>query len=389
MTEVRRMELHNEQIKNKSARSRVIETVREWIDDGILRSGNPIPPEREIAATVGVGLRTVQLALKILENQGLIERQAGRTRTVTMNRAVLQGVQKTSGDSIQTRTVYVLTGVRMEEAFQNTPGMQEVIRGVLVEAQKRNLHVLFIHPSEVNEAMIEELASREIYGVLIDSGMQFWENWDILERLENPSLPVVVQGKWQGLEIFDKVIHDHQVGAYDLAALLIQKYDLKQLLFFGASRFSKYSWVSERLNGLRKAAAEFGLPELVEIEIPSLIFPLKTACEFRHSVRLTAGYFLDYLPENTAELGLFCSSDGLVPVASAALKLNQKDVPFLVGYDNVWQFKEWFDDRPPAATVDKNNQRIGEEMVRLLVERQQNPNSERVTKVIPHNLIEL
>jgi GntR family transcriptional repressor for pyruvate dehydrogenase complex len=50
--------------------------------DGVLRPGDRIPPERELAVTVGVSRSSVRDALRDLEMRGLIDRKPGRGTVV-------------------------------------------------------------------------------------------------------------------------------------------------------------------------------------------------------------------------------------------------------------------------------------------------------------------
>lgn len=56
--------------------------LRAQITSGQLAAGAPLPAEKALAYTYGVGERTVRHALGVLEGEGLIVRQAGRTAHV-------------------------------------------------------------------------------------------------------------------------------------------------------------------------------------------------------------------------------------------------------------------------------------------------------------------
>ena len=69
-------------------------------------------------------------------------------------------------------------------------------------------------------------------------------------------------------------------------------------------------------------------------------------------------------------------SDGLIFPLAAACRLCGRQVHedvALVGYDNYWAEspERSFDPTVPLVTVDKQNRRMGEELVRLLVDRSQ------------------
>jgi len=57
----------------------IAEQLTAAIADGRLQSGTRLPPERELAATLGVSRMTVRQALGELERDGLVRRRVGRT----------------------------------------------------------------------------------------------------------------------------------------------------------------------------------------------------------------------------------------------------------------------------------------------------------------------
>jgi DNA-binding FadR family transcriptional regulator len=56
----------------------VADLVRRQIRLGLLPPGSALPPERELAQMLGIGRTPVQLALRRLQSEGLIERRRGR-----------------------------------------------------------------------------------------------------------------------------------------------------------------------------------------------------------------------------------------------------------------------------------------------------------------------
>ena len=60
----------------------VADRIRDAILDGTLTVGEPLPSERSLQSTLGVGRTTVREALRALEAQGLIGRGAGGWRSV-------------------------------------------------------------------------------------------------------------------------------------------------------------------------------------------------------------------------------------------------------------------------------------------------------------------
>lgn len=54
----------------------IAQQVREAVDDGVLRPGDRLPPQRDLAQQVGVDLTTVTRAFAELRQAGLLDAQA-------------------------------------------------------------------------------------------------------------------------------------------------------------------------------------------------------------------------------------------------------------------------------------------------------------------------
>lgn len=57
--------------------------IREMIGAGQLRPGGRMPPERDLASTLGVGRRALRRALEVLEREGQVTRRQGRGTFLT------------------------------------------------------------------------------------------------------------------------------------------------------------------------------------------------------------------------------------------------------------------------------------------------------------------
>ena len=68
--------------KGASAAQATVRHIEDLILEGSLRSGDPLLPEREMALRLDVSRPTLRRGLKILEDKGLIETDAGGTRRI-------------------------------------------------------------------------------------------------------------------------------------------------------------------------------------------------------------------------------------------------------------------------------------------------------------------
>lgn len=74
-----RRRLTLDRLHQPRAHEYVAEQLRRQISLRLVRPGDPLPPERELATILRVGRSTVQRAIAILEAEGLVERRRGRT----------------------------------------------------------------------------------------------------------------------------------------------------------------------------------------------------------------------------------------------------------------------------------------------------------------------
>jgi len=73
-----RSNVHFEPIDQPRAHEYAAEQIRRQISLRLIPTGQPLPPERELARMFGIGRATVQQAIRILEAEGLVQRRRGR-----------------------------------------------------------------------------------------------------------------------------------------------------------------------------------------------------------------------------------------------------------------------------------------------------------------------
>jgi DNA-binding FadR family transcriptional regulator len=83
-----------ERVQPQSTDAIIADAIRRRIAYGVLRSGDRLPTERELAETLGVGRMTIRSAIRILNGEGLLE-TSGRGRaggTFVSRRTPAQGI---------------------------------------------------------------------------------------------------------------------------------------------------------------------------------------------------------------------------------------------------------------------------------------------------------
>jgi GntR family transcriptional regulator, transcriptional repressor for pyruvate dehydrogenase complex len=60
-------------VRHLGSRSQVLTGIQEWILNAHLRTGDALPPERDLARSLGVGTVTIRNAFRVLESLGVLE----------------------------------------------------------------------------------------------------------------------------------------------------------------------------------------------------------------------------------------------------------------------------------------------------------------------------
>jgi len=76
-----------EAIETESIPQRVVDRITRMISDGQLKPGDKLPPQRELACSLGVGFSSLREALQSLQVQGLLEIKRGQGMFVTQDLA--------------------------------------------------------------------------------------------------------------------------------------------------------------------------------------------------------------------------------------------------------------------------------------------------------------
>jgi DNA-binding LacI/PurR family transcriptional regulator len=354
-------------VKNVAPRARALRKLRTWIAEGTLEKGLALPPDRELSARLGVGLGTVQRALRILIDEGVVRHDKGRTR-------VLVGSDQ-SANSNALDGMVVVAG--FEQPFPHaTGGWLDFISVGAVEATRAaGLHSLLLSPAAL-------LSDEELRRVEIGrpKGVVFPEQLggvsiDVIARLAAAGLPVVVNGDGPPLTEYDRVVSDHEAGAYALTRWLIQERGCKRILQL-AFAHGDY-WMAARRVGYERAMREAGIEPLAPLEFVG-VKPASTTDDseiwFKTGAAYLTGLLYPWLTGSSRVDAVLAISDEYVPWVARAARtfgLQPGQDLLIAGYDNLWAEQAWqdFELAPPTVTIDRRNQIVGQELVNLLLDR--------------------
>jgi DNA-binding FadR family transcriptional regulator len=150
-------------IKRRRLSDEVSAQIQLRIASGELRSGDKLPPERELAARLGVSRGAVREALRALERTGLVALQAGSRGGAFIG----QGNPALIGDSF--RNLYQLGGVSLDDLTEARQWVESaVVRVVAKRATKKDLAIL-----EANVDEAERLLLAKHYDDKIDVHIEF------------------------------------------------------------------------------------------------------------------------------------------------------------------------------------------------------------------------
>lgn len=150
-------------IKKRRLSDQVSAEIQVRIAAGDLRSGDKLPPERELAENFGVSRGAVREALRNLERTGMVSLQAGSRGGAFIGR----GDSSMIGDSF--RNLYQLGSVSLEELTETRIWLESTVAQVAcTRATKEDLDAL---TANVDEA--ERLHKAKRYDDKIDVHVEF------------------------------------------------------------------------------------------------------------------------------------------------------------------------------------------------------------------------
>ena len=351
-------------------RARVVRSLKEWINEGVILPGQPLPAERELAQTLGVTRNTVRRALEMLDAEGVLRSQNGRARIVRETQA--------RGGLLENAIAVLTVASDQPWVGHRQSGWSEYIaHGALHAARQTGRHAVALQPQRLADNDIYRLIAERPCGVII-TDIKSWTTQALqwAQALQHAGLPVVLYGN-QTDSVYDRVTSDHESGAYQLTRWLIEAGRRHPLNVWPQMPMGLGYWFPHRRAGYERAMEEAALKPLPPLTATILDAEFIGRDEFEENVRCLSELLKPYFNQKRPVDAIMASSDGDTFALAAACRLcgcePGKDV-LIVGYDNYWgdsTARQW-ESAIPAATIDKRNPSMGAALVELLLQRAQN-----------------
>ena len=333
--------------------------MRRWLSAGRYAPGSLLPSERDLADRLGLARGTVRQALADLEAEGRLQRSAGRGWVVAAVAA-----RPTTLVLVSAFDVTNASGQGMVTGWENF-----IQVGILREAANAGLDSLLLRPARVMAEGISALtASRPAGVVFLDAGSAAAE-WGA--QLLATGIPVAAH-EYDAVDPCDRVVADQAAGCELLTVWLLGQGRRRILRCWCSVPPGYPAWLRLRDAGYERAMRAAGLAPLPAlVPAPGEQPPGDSAFALR--VRVAAGWLAPHVLGPEPVDAILVASDGIVAtIAAACRELGRPELP-VAGYDNYWMDIDpaWYDGVPclPVASVDKQNARIGAELVRLLTDR--------------------
>ena len=359
-----------ETVSNHTPRVRAMRQIRQWMTDGALPRGERIPTVGELVERLGVSRGTVHGALLGLEQEGLI-RSSGRAKFAL-------GPAPKGDEHLMAETVGILSTLpQSEDSGPAYSGWENQIQVSASNVLSGKHHVLVLNPDRLQPDRIRQLARSGMRGAMLSHFMLRHDlGAKLAHSLNEAKIPLVVYGSAEEFPDQDTVYSDHESGAHSLTHWLLGKGCRRILrVWHQFPADARPSCIVQRDAGYERAMREAEVEPIAAVEVPIPALEDQTPLElFRFGTRTMVGFLIEHLQSARPVDALMVISDGVVPSVVAACRMLGKtpnqDV-LVAGYDNYWRTtteQEW-EPCGPAATVDKCNERMGEELARLLEDR--------------------
>lgn len=277
-------------------------------------------------------------------------------------------------------TIVLLSGTSSTSPYARLTGyMESVELGVIEVTERAGLNLLRIHPSQLHTSGAAPVVRERPMGVVVPHWVgEAWRDAEFYAPFRDFGIPLVVNGDGPHLQAFDRVVPDHEAGAYDLTRWVMGRGCARILRVWSAEADSY--WMRMRNAGHERALAEAHASALPPVDMAELRAVTGSIIDdpskaYRAGVRLIAGCLSEHAVGKRREIdALMFTTDVEARMGAEACELlgiaPNRDV-LIVGYDNTAfdQSAPLEGARGPVATVDKRNVDMGRAMTELLIDR--------------------
>ncbi len=246
----------------------------------------------------------------------------------------------------------------------SNPFYAKIARSIEDIAYKTGHHLIIASSDEnpVREVeLIEMLKSRQVDGLIVATTLSE-ENQKPIEELKEAQVPFVLVDRYINGLVCDYVISNNEKGALDLTNHLIENGNQNiALLTISPNHLSS---INDRIKGYKSALQKANIKNELIYNIPY------------ESVDESIKKLLDDIVKNKKVDAIFTLNNRLASACFNYFKNNNIDVPkdvAFASYDDV----EWFEYSTPTITgISQSVESIGENSVRVLLEKIKSKNKE-------------
>ncbi len=310
------MKKNNAQEKSGFLYQQIYEALKKQILDEVLRSGDLIPPENQIARQYNVNRSTVRKALQMLVDDGLVQKKPGKGSIVLDRSAPRTPLYRNPSVSTSYRNIGFLlpSGNAITQLFYST------LFFVLEREFKRFNFSLIYSTFNEHDDLQQTISDYNLSGIIFVSNISPKQITCAL----NCGIPCTLVNSYDSR--IPSVLSDNITGAY-LAGKYLVKCGHRDVVILSGVR--SYVCSAERIAGFRRAFSEIG------IDIPNSSILPADSWEQESGQIVISDYLSSRKSTPTAIFGL---NDRLAFGAIKAIQQCGLRVPediSVIGYDNL------------------------------------------------------
>jgi DNA-binding LacI/PurR family transcriptional regulator len=331
--------------------------LRRRIANGEFKADSAIPDERSLAAQMGISRMTARRAIVELSDEGLLRRVRGRGTFVRGSFA--PPLKKTRRAAIG----IVASFDRID--FRDGIFYHRILQGLYRASEEEGQLVAFRKITEPYSAFVAALRADTSLRSLIVLGISDPVPQQMLSKL---SMPVVLLDSCQpSTPMFDEVSQNAEPAVFEAISALIElgHRRIGLLISEGTSTF-----ILDRRRGYERALSAAGIDVREDLIYPVLCTPEESYARMRA-----------LLASGNVPTAMFCTSDGMAMGATAAVTDHGWRVPHdmsIIGYGDNGMFTS-----PSLSTIRVPMEHMGQESIRVLMQRRVDPTAPLRRVLIP------